>query len=294
GPQTVVPEEEKPPPSELVYPAIDEVWQGIEMEVLSTVEYMRKETKNSIAMIFISGFKFSHTEETIARDFGIPFGRITLPLLEGIEGENKDMFMPVAALIYDTLQGAFMNLAPRKLTERDISTYKPVAACGLFLLGVIFFAHFIIAGTAGDLSKRAAGLQNEVMSYGFKGSSGTTKSLQREKDRLKGKVSFVNNVAGNKLFLTEKMSRLSKDITSHAWVNTISFTNGTSKEGKGLRITGSLYVSPDKGVAEINEILENMRRDAQLMTGFQDVSLVSATTRTFANIEIVDFEISLR
>lgn len=298
----VTPEEKQSPteeadkkPPEFTYPCLEDVWGRIERDVLATVEYLRKETKRNIDKIFISGFTFSREEENISRNFEITFARTATFLFKGMQVENEDRFLPALSLMYDTLHGPFLSLAPTKLAQRDLCAYRQVAVSGvLFLCGVILI-HMFFAGINSVQARKIKGVSKEIAAYGFTGGAASTSSLERKKNATAGRYAFVNDVVSKRIFLTEKLNRFAKVITPHAWVNTVVFTNAIiSNKGNKLTITGALYVSPEKGVAEINDILEKIKNDKEIMNEFREVQLVSATTKEFVNIEIIEFEIVLR
>ena len=276
------------------YPSLKDVWGEIENTLSSTVDYLRKETKQNISSIFVSGFTYSEGEKKISQEFGILFRRFELPHFHYVRVENRDRFLPCIALLYDSIHKPYVNLTHKEIIEKDPWFFKPVLLFASTILGMILSVHFLLAFMNADISNRTNRIKREIDSYNIISSSASKDKIMFLKNTMEEKLNFLDEMITKKIYLTEKLTRISGNLTDRSWIGGIEFYNVIEEKKKILKIKGALYVPQGEDVTELNDILRNIKSDKVLMSGFRDMELVSAKRGKLMDKEISDFEIILR
>lgn len=281
--------------SELTYPPLKGIWSIIANDVLGAAEYLKKETQQNIEKVFISGFPSSPDEKTISDDFGAPFTRPDLSYFKGAEAEKRDRFLPTLSLLYETLHSPSLNLAPEEITYKDLWTFKPVAEKALWFLCGILALHLIFSGTNFIQQRKIRSVERDFNIYKVISKDASREEVLRHKDIAKDRAEFINRLVSGRIYLTEKLNRLGRDITESAWIDAVTFRNSiTEKVDTFLRINGAIYVFAEEGVVEINDILERLKSDQKMMNGFKDIELVSVKKNKFLDKEITEFVFVLK
>jgi len=291
----IFPGEDEFKTAELTYPLLDDVWSIIEGDVVGSVAYLKKETKKEVSKIFVSGFSPSPEEEKIAKDFGIPFKRINASFLKCPDVTNKDRFLPVFALVHDSLTAPFLNLAPEEIVRNDPWIFKPIAAKIALTFLVIMATHIVFATAISSRIKNIDVVKKNSEIYKVIDFNASREDIVRYKDITEGKAAFINNILSKRIYASEKLVQLAKDITPNSWIDGLTLRNMIGEKTTAtMKINGSVYGIAETGSSGANIILENIRRDENMMAGFKEVELVSVKKRKLLENEVTEFEILLK
>jgi len=281
--------------TELGYPALKDIWGVISNDVHNAMEYLKKETKESIEKVFISGFSPTPTEEEVSQEVGIPFQRASLLLFKGAPNENRDRYIPALSLIYETLHTPLLNLAGKEMIYKDIWTFKPVAQKAGILFCIILALHIFLTGANIIKKNEIKNVKRKFDIYKIISPEATTKEVTAKKDLMKEKAEFINKALMGKIYLTEKMNVLSKKISPDIWVESIEFLNSVDGKTKSLlRIMGGVYARGGEGVKQINNFIKKLKQDKEMMAGFADIKLVTAKKRMIHDEELTEFEFVMK
>jgi len=291
----IFPGEDEFKTAELNYPFLNDIWSIIEGDVVGSVAYLKRETKKEVSKIFISGFSSSPEEENIAKDFGIPFKRINVSFLKCPDVTNKDRFLPVFALLHDSLSAPFLNLAPEETIRDDPWVFKPVAVKIALTFFTIIALHTVFATAISSRIKNIDAVKKNSEIYKMIDLNASREDIVRYKDIMEEKAAFINNILSNRIYVSEKLIQLSKDIAPNSWIDGLTLRNIIGeKTAATMKINGSVYGVAETGSSGANVILENIRRDENIMTGFKEVELVSVKKRKLLENEVTEFEILLK
>ena len=282
--------------SDLSYPTLKAVWPHIEKDVIGGIDYLRKETKEKVDKIFISGFEPSADESALSQEFGVPFVRPDMSFFKNADVNTKDRHLPVLMLLHDLQNKPFMNIAPEDVVKNDLWTLKKVATKSLAIFLAIIVAHLFISGINNVKASRVATAQKGFAAYG--GISGATSraDVLRYKDMLTGKASLINALIDKKYYLTEKLIQLNAVLPAECWVDDINYTNKISAESiaPALTMRGFVFAPTPSGGTDPNKILEAIKQDKKIMDGFKNAELISVTKKGHLKSEITEFEIVLK
>ncbi|MBL7157594.1 MAG: pilus assembly protein PilM [Candidatus Omnitrophica bacterium] len=291
------PPEKEPEPIKLAYPSLKEVWDRIERDILNSVEYLRKETKKEVDKIFISGFSSDRKEEAnISKNFGITVKRLTLSQFSNVNIEDKDRFIPALSLIYDMFHSPFLNLTRKEITYRDPWAFRPVLVKSALAVCAVIILHIFLTSFNLLQEKKVNRLRENLGAYNVIRPEATKEEALGYEDAMKGKIVFIDKILSNRLYLAEKMDRLSKDIPKNAWVNSMDFRNPVGdKEMSQLKLRCELYTPDGRETADVNDIIERFESDKTMMSGFEKIKLIyTRKGRPVDGKEITEFEILLK
>jgi len=279
--------------TELNYPSLKAIWPLVENEIANGIEYLLKETKKNVGKIFISGFMPSPDEEGIMKNLGASSERLDLPFVSCPDVQNKDRHLPVLTLLFDSMRTPFCNMAPEEAIHKDLWTFKPVAISAAAIFAGILILHLCFAITNASSAKKIRDLKKQYETY-MAMKNATSEDVLRYKGALEDKAAFISGSVSRRINMSEKLARLSKDITRNSWLDAINYRNTIGdKAGPSLKINGGIYVEGAE-TFNANTLLENIKNDSAMMGGFKDAELTAVKKRKISEKEITDFEISLK
>ncbi|MDD5173335.1 MAG: hypothetical protein PHV48_00710 [Candidatus Omnitrophica bacterium] len=280
----------------LSYPTLKAVWPHIEKDVIGGIDYLRKEAKERVDEILISGFEPSADELDLSREFGVPFARPDMSFFKNTDEKIKDRHLPVLMLLHDLQNKPFLNMAPEDVVKNDLWILKKVAMRSLIIFLVIIVAHLFLLGINNAKAGRVANAQKGLAAY--EGISGTIsrEDILRYKDTLTGKAALINTLIDKKYYLTEKLTQLNAALPEECWVDNISYVNKTSAEPAApvLTVRGFVFAATPSSNTDPNKILEAIKQNKKIMSGFKSIELVSVTKKEYLKNEITEFEIVLK
>ncbi|MBN1354297.1 MAG: pilus assembly protein PilM [Candidatus Omnitrophica bacterium] len=284
--------------TELRYPSVTDLWGAIQQDVLGAIEYVKKEAKKDIEKIFISGFSFNETEKKMQEDLEMPVERLKFSRFDFESTDDYDRYMPALSLAYDAVHRPTLNLAPRAIVENDIASYKPmVARAGIFLCAILGLHIFLAAVNLAQNVKIKNIDRNVKKHFNIStvvNAGSPEEDIARYKKFMEERAVFVYSALSDKIYVTEKLNRLGRDMPPNAWITSVNLRNFIQKKRAGsLTIKGAVYVQAGTGASEINDIIESIKNDSKMMKGFKDVKLISLKKKELSDKEITEFEIIL-
>ena len=285
--------------TELRYPYLKDVWGALDTEVFNATEYLKRESKANVEKVFISGFIPSEDEALLSANFGVPFERVEFEkfILKGTS--NPDRHLPVLSLLYQSFHKPFLNLAPKKVTQRDFYAFKPVVKKIAAAFGCVMLIHVLLSGINFFQSKKTEQVKSNVAAYcasiGTLGPTATPTEIKYLKENTEEKVEYISKMISTKIHMTQKLNRLGLSINDVSWIKTFNFRNILGGKTKGsLTIRGSIYAPPEEGVSGINIILEKLQNDKEMIEGFEEVKLVTMKKKKVLDNEITEFELLIK
>ncbi|MFA5256460.1 MAG: hypothetical protein WC419_07185, partial [Candidatus Omnitrophota bacterium] len=222
---------------DISYPTLKTVWPYIEKDVIGGIDYLRKETKEKVNEIFISGFEPSADESALSQEFGVPFARPDMSFFKNVDDKTKDRHLPVLMLLHDLQNKPLLNIAPEDVVKSDLWTLKKVVAKSLAIFLAIIVAHLIISGVNNANAGRVANVQKKFSEYGGISGAVSKADVLRYKDTLTTKALLISTLIDKKHYLTEKLTQLNAVLPAECWIDDIKYADKISAEPSAAALT---------------------------------------------------------
>ena len=174
-----------------------------------------------------------------------------------------------------------INLLPQQLRiKRDDKLGLILFIASVVLVILLMLNVYVVSLTAvkefqlGRLKKKWDGLgqQREKVNQALKFSSNLSQDAK-----------IIQQLLGNKISWSFKMSRLSQLLPGGMWFNEISV------KGKSFSLLGSVISLKKEDMSLINLFLNNLKQDKLFFGDFSNIELISVQRRVLGGFEISDF-----
>lgn len=292
----IFPGDEEFKTTELAYMGLKDVWTIVERDVISGMEYMKKETKKEIEKVFVSGFTFSPDEDGISKEFGIPFERVELAFVKDSRIDAQDRYLPALALLYDCLNKPFLNLAFDDTVRKDLWAVKPVVLKFTAAMAAVIVLHLMFQPVYSAQQRKIAEVKKKFAASKTVGSDISLEDISRYKEVIQQKTALVDNIITRRLSLVEKLDRLGDDIAANAWLNEAEYVNTLEEKPKTFfKLRGAIYAGGENASSSgANAIVQSLKRDDIMMRGFKEVEMASIEKAKLLDKDINEFEIILK
>lgn len=280
---------------ELPYITINSAWPFIEKDVSRGIDYLKKETAETVERIYISGFARSRDEAAVSKELGMPIERIAVPFVSGVEPEKKDRYIPILTLIHDAARKPFLNIAPKEIVANDLWGLRGVIFKSFLGLLLILTFHMLFANINAARSKKLRNLAKSFEGYAAVNPASPRSEVEVYKKGIIEKTYFVNNLVTSKHSLTERLIALGEVMPSDSWVDYLLYNNKLGSSGEiSLSIKGLFFNTASRTSTGANKILEDIKQNKILMNGFGEAELFSVQKKELFKRDVTEFVINLK
>ncbi len=284
-------------------------------EIRISIDYFRHRQNrrgNDILSIYLfsDSNQVASWADTITQELGIKCASFEAGQILNIEAAHCDLLKAAGASLRPALKfpidlnllkkvpeikkakPQFADIAKAFIIKTAFKTYAITAAV---LVAMVFLIWFL-----GNL--KVKNLEKQLSNYAMpKGQSiFFTKDISREendfkkiKESLIEELGQINSMISQKVYLTEKIERLSMLLSEGVWLERVNFRGDLS--GMEMNLQGIAYLeSPEEEVNAINQLLSNLRSDAKFKDGFKDITLSSINQSKLDEFIVRQFQIQCR
>lgn len=273
------------------YPSLKDVWPVIEKDLVGSIAYLRKATKQAIAKVFVSGFAPSPDEMDTVKSFGVPFERAGTSFAGGSDLAD-DRYLPALALLYDSLRPSQFNLSSSDCVKKDLRSLKEVVLVSALAFTAIIALHFMLTIAGSVPAKKVSEIKKNISdSFGISRTASSA-DINTYAQEITEKAIFVRDTFVDRARLSGKMGRAGEGIPANAWLDSMQYRNALGDiSDKYFILKGFIYAEGEKGVASANDIVQRLKGDQVVMEGFRTVSLSSVDKAVVFEKQITKFEI---
>ncbi|MEW6008087.1 MAG: pilus assembly protein PilM [Candidatus Omnitrophota bacterium] len=284
-------------------------------EIRISIDYFRhrqNRRENNILNIYL----FSDSNqviswaEMITQELGIKCASFEAGKLLNIEGAHCDLLKAAGASLRQIVRFPIdLNLLRKEpqikkaqpqfeaISKTFISktTFKKYAISVAVLTSMVFLIWFWGNIKVKRVEKQVSDLVTlkGKSIFALKGANLELNDLQKIKESLKGELSQIKSTISQKVYLTEKIERLSKLLPEGVWLERLNFRKDLNSLEINLEGFAYLEMSQDE-LPAINQLLNNLRSDTLFKEGFKEIVLSSVSQSSVDDFVVRQFQIQCR
>ncbi|MBN1404946.1 MAG: hypothetical protein JW946_00315, partial [Candidatus Omnitrophica bacterium] len=264
---------------------------------LSMDYYRRKTGSKSVKKLILCGKDdLSELASKFQAELNIPteimdFSKVA----EGIKFESVGGILAVGSAMNGlSLDAQVVNLLPLKTKIQKIKLKRQYPL--IIRIGILFILSFVMYSL---IIVNQAKLHYHGVLNAAKGLPSTTESMPIEvlenfSSKSAKKIEFMKSLIKEKVFVSEKLSRVAADLPEGVWVNALQL-QALPDSKMSLYLKGRVFLKEQsEQISAANKFLYSLKNDAVFMKGLNACELGTLKNDTTRGYEITNYSIECR
>jgi len=121
----------------------------------------------------------------------------------------------------------------------------------------------------------------------------TLQKLQEIDSSFENKISDIDNIINNQLFLTGPMEAIARNIPKDMWIKSFSFSVGKDNRTAGLVMRGLIYSEGgEEELTQANAFVAKLKEDPAFNKYFNEIKIVSLEEQLLGQVKVTSFSIN--